>query len=220
MRRVVLANDEIYHVFNRSIERRPIFTNKRECQRAFQTFDFYRFGYPPLRLSKALLLNIQLRENFFLELKKGEKQVEIIAYCLMPNHFHLLIRQKSDEGISKFMKLITDSYTRYFNTKHDRVGPVFQGAFKAKHVSDDEQLLHLSRYIHLNPLTSFVVRNEDFLSYPWSSLQDNLKNRKDLVNPDIVLQQFKSPEEYLKFVMDHAEYAKELKRIAHLTFEE
>ena len=76
--------------------------------------------------------------------------MEIICYCLMPNHLHLLLRQLMDGGISKFMSNFANSYTRYFNTKSKRKGPVFEGKFKAKRIETDEQLLHLSRHIHLN----------------------------------------------------------------------
>ena len=137
----------------------------------------------------------------------------------MPNHFHLLLQQLTDGGISKFIKHIGDSYTRYFNTKKERVGPLFQGAFKAVHVETNDQLIHLSRYIHLNPLVSFIVKEENFLSYPWSSLQIYLKKRHNFVNPKPVLEQFKTNDEYLQFVLDQIDYGKELEKIKHLILE-
>ena len=87
----------------------------------------------------------------------------------MGNHFHFLIKQASDNGISKFMANFTNSYTKYFNTKHQRVGPLFQGVFKAVHVDSDEQLIHLSRYIHLNPVMGFVIKAEELKDYKWFS---------------------------------------------------
>lgn len=138
----------------------------------------------------------------------------------MPNHFHLLLKQVAAGGISQFMRKVADGYTRYFNTKHLRIGPIFQGAFKAVHVSSDEQLLHVSRYIHLNPLVSAVVKENNFLNYPWSSLINYIDTpSSSFINPEPILQSFKSPKKYLEFVMDQAEYGKRLEEIKHLILE-
>jgi putative transposase len=139
----------------------------------------------------------------------------------MPNHFHLLLRQEAEGGISSFMKHLTDSYTRYFNTKYNRVGPLYQGAFKAVRIETDEQLLHVSRYIHLNPLVSLLVNEKDFLDYPWSSMQyyrgkDETLNR---VTMKPILEHFKSANDYIKFVLDQADYGKALEKIKHMIFE-
>ena len=102
-----------------------------------------------------------------------EKMIEIICYCLMPNHIHFLIRQLKENGISKFMGQISNSYTKYFNTKYTRVGPLLQGPFKAVLIESDEQLIHVSRYIHLNPIVSGIVKNLE--DYPWSSYLEYIK---------------------------------------------
>lgn len=221
MRKVVLANDEFYHVFNRSIEQRPIFTSKREYNRAFLTLDFYRFANPPLKLSKALTLEIKSREEFFRKLKtKDRKLVEIISYCLMPNHFHFLLKQKLDDGVARFMSNFTNSYTRYFNTKHKRVGPILQGGFKAVRIETDEQLIHLSRYIHLNPVSSFIIEEELLDTYPWSSFPEYLSDSGEKIcDNGIVLDQFSSKKEYRKFVHDQVNYARRLEAIKHLIIE-
>jgi putative transposase len=150
--------------------------------------------------------------------KKG-KLVEIISFALLPNHFHLLLRQSADNGISTFMRLAINSWTRYFNTKHNRPGALFQGVFKAVHIETDEQLIHLSRYIHLNPLLAFVVKEKDFLSYPWSSLSDYINGKSSFVDLDTVLSYFPSLETYRKFVCNQIDYARELEKIKHLTIE-
>ncbi len=164
MRSIVLANNEIYHVFNRGIELRPTFTTKREYERALIAFNVYRFKSPSLRLSKALLLEKAEREKFFLKLtKEGQKLVDVLSYCLMPNHFHFLLRQRLENGISEFLSNFSNSYTRYFNTKHHRNGALFQGIFKATIIESEEQFIHVSRYIHLNPVVSFVIKKENLL---------------------------------------------------------
>ncbi|OGH11746.1 MAG: hypothetical protein A2857_02780 [Candidatus Levybacteria bacterium RIFCSPHIGHO2_01_FULL_36_15] len=143
--------------------------------------------------------------------------MDIIAYCFMNNHFHFLLKQLKDNGIVKFMAKFTNSYTKYFNTKYERVGPLFQGVFKAVHVEDDEQLLHLSRYIHLNPVTSYIIKSEDLSSYKWSSYQGYLKIVENkMVNISEVGSFFKKPMDYEKFVLDQADYQKQTKFIEHL----
>lgn len=219
-RRVVFANDEIYHVFNRGIEKRPTFTNKRELDRAVQTLDFYRFSNLPIKLSKFLTLP----ENEKIELSKAfhnnEKLVEIICFCLMPNHFHLLLKQKMDNGISIFLANITNSYTKYFNAKHERVGPLFQGLFKAVHIGTEEQLIHVSRYIHLNPVASFLIEAEDLENYQWSSYPEYIgQSLANIADKDIVTDIFSSKEKYKKFVLDQVDYAKKLEQIKHLIME-
>lgn len=222
MRKVVFANNEIYHVLNRGIERRPTFTSKREHERAVLTLDFYRFQNSPLRLSKALLLKSEERERFFIELrKKGKRLVDIIAYCFMPNHFHFLIKQKAEEGTSTFLSNFTNSYTRYFNTRRKRTGPLFEGTFKAVWIETDEQLIHVSRYIHLNPVASFVIKDTNLDVYPWSSWPEFLGTRKErLCSKEVVLDHFPSKEKYRQFVHDQIDYAKRLERIKHLALEE
>lgn len=219
-RQTPLVNEEFYHIYNRGIALQPIFFHKKDYERFLLCLSYYRFGGLHLRLSRLLQIPKADREQLLTEIDaKNLKIVELVAFCLLPNHFHILLRQVSEGGISKFAKELTNSFTRYFNTKYERIGPIFQGAFKAVHVSSDEQLLHLSRYIHLNPLVSFVVRDEDFIDYPWSSLSHFIKNSSGMVNVKPVLDQFATPEKYLEFVCDQANYGKELEKIKHLTLE-
>lgn len=184
------------------------------------TLSYYRFTKPPMKLSRFKELSKEEQESYLIELEdKNEKLVTLVAFALIPNHFHLLLRQEKDNRISIFVSKATNSYTKYFNTKKERVGALFQGVFKAIHVETDEQLLHLSRYIHLNPLVSFVVREKDFLSYSWSSLSGYLKGELTLVDSKPVIAHFSSPLKYQEFVLDQADYAKHLEEIKHLTLE-
>lgn len=220
MRKVVFANGQVYHVFNRAIEQRPVFSSKRNCERAIATLDFYRFKKPPLRLAKALVLEKEVREKFFFNLKKRQKLVEIIGYCLMPSHFHLLLRQRLKNGISKFSSDFSNSYTRYFNTKRKRIGPIFQGIFKAVRIETDEQLIHVSRYIHLNPVASLIIKKEKLDTYPWSSFPEYLNPKIEAIcNQKVVLDLFPSRIAYRKFVHDQIDYARKLEKIKHLAFD-
>jgi len=221
-RQCVFVNGEIYHAFNRSIESRSIFTSKKECLRALQTLNFYRFSNLPFQLGRALLLEKKEKKRFFDELEaKGKKLVEIICFSLMPNHFHLLLRQKINKGISTFMNNFSNSYVRYFNIRNERHGPLFQGPFKARRVENDEQLMHISRYIHLNPVASCVIKESELDNYPWSSFPEYLgeKSLKTVCDKEIVLGLFKSKEDYRKFVHNQIDYAKRLEKIKHLKIE-
>lgn len=224
VRKVVFANDEIYHVYNRGIEKRPTFTNKREFDRGVQTLDFYRFADLPMKLSKFLTLPQDQKENLIKNIRVDfKKLVNIISYCLMPNHFHFLLKQKLKNGISTFIANFTNSYTRYFNTKHERIGPLFEGIFKAVHIGSEEQFIHVSRYIHLNPVSSFIIEPEQLETYLWSSypeymgLSPNNITAKETVLDIISLKDAK--EKYKQFVLDQADYARKLEQIKHLILE-
>ncbi|RJR15325.1 hypothetical protein C4579_02565 [Candidatus Microgenomates bacterium] len=218
-RKIILATDEYYHVFNRGIARQPIFFTKRDYERFLLTTSYYRFVNPPLKLSRLLQLSQELRNEYFKNLLTSNKLVDITSFVLMPNHFHFILRQNHDRGISIFMSQLTNSYTRYINTKQERMGDLMQGVFKAVHIETDEQMLHLSRYIHLNPVTAHLITLEKLSAYRWSSFLDYLQEKSTLLEPHIVLSQFKSPKEYEQFVHDQAGYQHELKKIEHLLFE-
>ena len=143
----------------------------------------------------------------------------------MPNHFHLLLKQLKNNGISTLVANFQNSYTRYFNLKNKRVGPLFQGAFKAVRVETDEQFLHVSRYIHLNPYSSLVVKSlEELQRYPWSSLPEYLnpkKHKNKISFPKEILDFFDDNlHDYQKFIYNQAEYQKNLETIKHLIFDD
>ncbi len=220
-RKVIFANEQVYHVYNRGVEKRRVFTNRREYARALDAISFYRFADLPIRLSKFLVIQAKEREALFKDIvEKHTKLVDILVYCLMPNHFHFLLRQKRDIGISTFVANVTNSYTKYFNVKHERVGALFQGLFKAVWVEDEEQLLHLSRYIHLNPVSSFLIKPEELQYYEWSSYPEYLGAATDgICDTKTVLSSFSSVKKYVNFVMDQVFYAQELEKIKHSLLE-
>ena len=219
-RKTPLITNEIYHVYNRGIDRRPTFTSKREYQRGVETLIFYRHTRLPLRLSQYLQLSLDDRENALNRLQNSSVLVRVISYCLMPNHFHLLLKQVEDKGISKFLSNFQNSYTRYFNTRHRRDGSLFLDQFKAVRIETDEQLLHVSRYIHLNPYASYVVKSlEELEMYEYSSLSDYLEAGEGWVNKEIVLNFYRERSRYKEFVFNQADYQRKLKKIEHLMIE-
>lgn len=217
-----LVKDQVYHLFNRSINREPIFKRRRDCLRALTSIEFYRFEKTPVRLSYYLSWGQDKRKKLMDNLEKENKRnVDIVAYCLMPNHYHFLLKQLTKDGIRRFLSLFQNSYTRYFNTKHERTGPIFQGIFKAVRVETDEQLMHLSRYIHLNPYSSYVVETiKGLKAYSWSSLLEHLGKKDGLCQKELVFSLFDNDStRYQKFTLDQADYQRNLEKIKHLTWE-
>lgn len=221
-RDIPLVNGEIYHVFNRGVANQPIFLQKRDYQRFLDAVSYYQNKNVPIRYSKFLALSRIERNKMYDELfKKKDFFIEIICYCLMPNHFHLLLKQIDSGGISKFVGNLSNSYTRFFNTKNKRSGPLLQGKFKAIRIETDEQLLHVSRYIHLNPYTSFTVKNiEELTLYPYSSFGEYLKlHDTKIVSKDLISTHFKTFKLFREFTFNQAEYQKQLAKIKHLILE-
>lgn len=221
-REIVLATDEIYHVINRGVTSQPTYADKRNYQRFLELMFYYQNLAQPGKYSHFYCLSSDIKEQILSDLRrKGEFLVDIICYCLMPNHFHLLLKQNVDNGISNFLSLLTNSYTRYFNTKNERHGPLFQGKFKAIRIENNEQLLHVSRYIHLNPYSGYVLKTLNQLeSYPFSSLPEYLyKNLNSRCQKALILDQFKNRQSHRQFVFDQADYQRQLQDIKQLLLE-
>lgn len=201
-----LVNDQVYHIYNRGNEKRQIFGDRRDFIRLHETLRYYQIaGFKP-KFSNSTL-------EIFSKLDPSKKIVEILAYCFMPNHFHLLLRQVTEGGISEFVSKFSNSYTKYYNTKYKRIGALFQGQFKSVLVESDEQLVHVSRYIHLNPFVGFLVK--ELTEYDWSSYPQYLNLKNGIANKDFVMQFFESPKSYQAFVTDQASYAQDLDIIKH-----
>ena len=223
-RNVILANDQIYHVFNKTIDGKNVFQKNADLERTLTIFWYYRFISPSVPLSRYLTLPRKIRINYHNILVETKQAVEVYSYCLMNNHFHLLLRQLSDKGISNYLSNIQNSFTRYYNTKNDRKGALFLNQFKAVRIENDEQLIHVSRYIHLNPLTGYLIKEKSSLSdYQPSSFFEYLGKSDEIYNisnPEFILGFFKNLQDYKKFIYNRAEYQRELDRIKHLAFKD
>ena len=143
------AVGEFYHVYNRGTDKRIIFENIYD-QNRFRALLYVANGANAVDISRHFSEGRSFTE--IMKVDRGDALVAIGAYCLMPNHFHLLIRETKAGGISVFMKKLTTAYSMYFNKKHRRTGALFEGRFKAQHVDDDQYLRYLFAYIHLNPV--------------------------------------------------------------------
>ncbi len=203
MRKIVFANDEYYHVFNRGVDKRKIFLRVGHYKRFIQTLEnLLNFG--SATTGRTLIQKIAFTTK-----------ISFISYCLMPNHYHFIIRQIQENGISEFMHHLNTSYTKYFNINEKRSGRLFEFTFKAVHVDSEAQLLHLSRYIHINPLLAGVV--EDLNKYTWSSYQDfiglrdsHLCQKQEILD---LISLKKSPQKYQDFVVSRIKHAQALKNI-------
>lgn len=166
------AIDEFYHIYNRGVDKRTIFLEDPDYKR-FTRLLYLCNGSIPIEYRK-------LKGKSLEEIDVGEKLVAIGAYCLMPNHFHILVKEIHENGTSKFMGKLLTAYSSYFNKKYDRTGTLFGSQFKAEHLNSDEYLKYIYSYIHLNPAKlkdpfwRESVTNRDSLmefinSYPYSS---------------------------------------------------
>ncbi len=223
IRKDKLVTNSYYHVYNRGTDKRKIFLDKQDYYRfihylyefnddvAVTNFSYYESKYPVVSEDIGL-------DNHPISKGKGrDKLVEIICFVLMSNHYHLLLKQLKDKGISKFMLKVGTGYAMYFNQKYKRTGRLFEGTFKSILVDRDSYIIHLSRYIHLNPVERMESAQgedkkkewgdvADFLSnYKWSSYLDYIgkKNFPSVIDKSFILGYFNNDtENYLKFVVD------------------
>lgn len=210
IRKIPLVNGHYYHIFNRGVDKRTIFLDPN---------DRYRFIHDLFEFNDLdAVINVNRRTDggeTSISKKPRKLLVEIIVFCLMPNHFHLILKQKKDNGITKFMRKLGTGYTMYFNKVCQRSGALFEGAFKSRYIDNDEYLIHLSRYIHLNPVEliqpdwkkqgikdkkAAAVFLED---YKWSSYLDYIgkHNYPSVINKEFLLAYLGSSEKYKKFVL-------------------
>lgn len=212
-RRNVLSIGSVHHVFTRSIGGYEIFSNPADCQRMIEVMRHYRSSHPPCKFSD-LERFISVRKPLSLE-SKGGPLVAIVSFCLMPTHIHLLLKQLQNEGISIFMRQILNSYTHYFNLKNDRKGPLWEGRFKNVSLENDGQLLHVTRYIHLNPVTAFLVDKPE--KWEFSSYKEfvGLKGHGLFDSSCIEM----PPQDYKTFVENRIDYQRELARIKDVIYD-
>ena len=207
------SEGEFYHVYNRGTEKRKVFLNRNDYAR-FTALLYICNSNEPVHIQDTPPQTI-------FSTPRSETYTEIGAYCLMPNHFHLLLYEKTAEGISKFMQKLLTAYTMYFNKKYNRSGALFQGKFKARHVDKDEYLKYLISYIHLNPIKlidpdwkergiSDKSKAEQFLNtYEHSSYLDFLgdeRAKEVIINREILPDYFETKQNFKSCVTEWLNY--------------
>ena len=191
-----------YHIYNRGNGKENIFLDDND------------FSFFILRLKQNLFPDKDQR--IFRSTPLPEDAFSLVNYCLMPNHYHFLIKQNKEIPASKLISRICTSYSKYFNKKYDRVGHVFQDQFKQVNVDDNDYLLWLSAYIHQNPSVAGLIKNP--IDYKWSSFRLMGDGDKESLIRDyeIILEQFENLNDYHKFVNSSFNLIKEKKEIEHL----
>jgi len=210
MQKTKFVNNEIYHIYNRGVDKRKIFMDEQDHSRFIH--DLFEFNddnpAPKFEFSEVGLPEIEKTPRNLI--------VEILAFCLMPNHFHLMLRQKSDNGITQFMRKLGTGYTNYFNQKYKRSGSLFQGIFKSTLIDQDAHFIHLPYYIHLNPLDLITPewrerelkdfgKAKKFLeNYRWSSHLDytGKKNFPSVTQREFLTEFFGEPQNYNKMIYE------------------
>lgn len=177
-----------YHIYNRGVEKRVIFGDEQDYKVFLKYLKDYLMPPPdPIKLKKSFTLKGTSFKGLPRQPKNYNQKIELLAFCLMPNHLHLLIKQNDNKVMENFMRSLATRYSMYFNKKYDRVGKLFQGHYKAVLIKNDTYLLHLSRYIHLNP----NEYTKDLVG-AYSSYADYLgKRRTDWLNTTFILAFFK-----------------------------
>lgn len=210
----IYVENGVYHIYNRGVEKRITFCDKED----YRVFLHYLKSYlmPPDQEQKFLPRGISRSLNSF----SLYKEIELLVYCLMPNHFHLMMKQFTRDAIIEFMQRLSNAYVEYFNKKYDRVGPLFQGRYKAVLVDNEAFFLHLSRYIHRNPGEILEKPTpEELIKYSYSSYPDYLgKRNTPWVHKDEIMQYFSQAQKtslqdfssYQSFVEDYPEDSKEI----------
>jgi putative transposase len=221
-RKFKLSVGEYYHIYNRGVEKRDIFLDSG---------DYNRFLILLYLLNSSIEKPVNLRDykgltfvDFFKVERVGERLVEIGAFCLMKNHFHLLIKEVVDNGISLFMQRLSTAYTMYFNSKNERSGSLFQGTFKAELADTDEYLRYLFSYIHLNPVKNIdpswkekgLDLESDFIKkylmgYRFSSFMDYAvgdRVENNILNVEVFPEYFNNKKEFIFNVFEWLDYNK------------
>jgi putative transposase len=175
------VTDSYYHIYNRGVNKELIYKDNQD----YEVF---------LGIVKRYLGTAAVSKPNRVSYKSHRGCVELLTYCLMPNHFHLLVFQNENDAMTNFMRSLSVSYSMYFNKKHKRQGPLFQQRYRAVRIDDDSQLLHISRYIHLNP--------DDYKHYKWSSYEYYTgRKHANWLNLGRILELFE--EDYIQFIADY-----------------
>lgn len=189
-----------YHIYNRGVEKRTIFQDDKDYKTFLSFLKFY--------LTDPILQGLSSQDKPISpskQLRNYSNDISLIAYCLMPNHFHLFLRQNDDYSMGNFMSSLSTKYVRYFNTRHKRVGHLFQDRYKAVKIENEYQWIHLSKYIHRNPIELLSCQDcpRRLLEYKYSSYPNYLGLfQQSWVHPEEIISNFgnKQNNSYQNFV--------------------
>lgn len=205
MRKMQFVPGEYYHICGRGTGKQELFLDMRDCARFLFLILYFQssvtinnIGYIVSHFIKHKRFKISKKTELGILKNRG---VELILFAIMDNHFHLVVCELRDGGVSQYMQKVLMAYAKYFNAKYKKSGHVFQGPFQAMHIEDNEQLLYTSAYVHRNPSELPGWKGKEHV-YLWSSFQDYLGENRwgELLKTNIILEQFKNSAEYKKVV--------------------
>ena len=194
-----------YHIYNRGALKQVLFIDNKDYCRFILLILGLQGDFSFRNISRIIKNGdvsevIKYLDEHIKEIQENKK-VEILNFCLMPNHFHLTIHEIQEGGVSSYMHKLLNAYSHYFNQKYNKTGHVFQGPYKCLHVLGDSQNYYLSAYIHSNPREIYEWKS-DFLNYPWSSYQDYAQSNRwgQLLENQFILEAHPKKDDYKKFV--------------------
>lgn len=203
MRRIPFATGEIYHIYNRGTDKRIVFEDKDDIRRFLQSLIEFNVPEPIGSLYEHSFVKKDSLGSSTSKLGKpdeSEKLVNIIAYCLNPNHYHMVLEQVADRGIEKFMQRVGTGYTKYFNNRNERSGVLFQGRFQSVHISSNEQLLHTSVYVNLNFMVHRYSQGEMHRACSsWDEFVGAAPKGQRICATEKILGQFRNISDYKRF---------------------
>jgi putative transposase len=210
IRRVEFVNNHYYHVFNRGVDKRPIYLESDDFNRFLQSM----IEFNNINPIGSIFENAFKKNQFGDFVSTKSRLVNIICYCLNPNHYHFILEQVADDGIKKFMHRLGTGFTKYFNIKYKRSGTLFSGKFKAISIDSNEYLLHLSAYVNLNNQVHSLGSKASKSS--WEEYQNH---QIGLSHKNIILKQFANITDYVNFSRQSLVYIQERKDLSKLLLE-
>lgn len=212
--------NEYYHIFNRGVDKRNIFIDKKDLERFFQSMEEFNTIEPIGSIYENYFRKKELEGSVFKQSFKQKKLVNFICYCLNPNHYHFILKPLTKKGIENFMHRLGTGYTNYFNEKYKRSGALFQGKYKAKQIND---LLYISAYVNLNnQIHQFGSRTPKLMKSSWNEYvsyykyehnhKHNHKQKTAFCEKNVILEQFNSISEYKNFALETLEVIQEGKQ--------
>ncbi len=210
-RKEPLVTGHTYHIFSRSIGELTIYKNFSDYDRMLELLRYYQNASPPTRYSLSKIP----KKTYLPSGKTPTNLVQIICHCLMPNHFHLILKQLLENGISKYMSNVLNGYSRFFNIKYKRKGRLWESVFQNIRIKDEDQLIHLTRYIHLNPTTAYLTEKPENWKYSsYNEYLQRIPEDKCLCKYNDILTI--NPAEYEKFVLEQIDDQRHLAKIKRL----
>ena len=200
-----------YHIYNKTIDHKNVFTDDLISTKFLQVFNYYKYTHADIKYSRFVELPLSMQNSYTkTHFAKQFQGIDLLAFCEMPNHYHLLVQELSEGYLSKFLSDFINSFTKYYNILNKRMGPLFVGSTKKTFIQNESQLLHTFRYIHLNPTSSSILSSySDLENYKKCSHFEYI-NKATHCNTKKLLHLFSGKEDYKEFIYGRVTYQKQL----------